>query len=204
MIHLTTSLRRCLLAALIAASLPLHAQEPAAEATAEASAEVVPAAPTAFPDVLRALGGASLSERSALLEALLAAKHPNTAAVLGAWLEDHLHVRDADGAVFITAEADSNFTLIDPLTLAEAGSEPAEGFSKIGSNNSLRKLLRSAVASFKLGNPDAAVRLAAVASLGSPFADTRDESVLGVRRRLAGKPPVSDVLHWLALSGSVD
>ncbi len=166
MIHLMASTRRCLLAALIAASLPLHAQEPAAETTAEASAEVVPAAPTTFPDVLRALGGASLSERSALLDALLAAKHPNTAAVLKAWLDDHLHVRDADGAVFITAETDagneSTFGLTDPVTLAASGPEPAEGFSKVGSNNSLRKLLRSALASFTLGSPDADVRLGAV------------------------------------------
>ena len=166
MIPFTTSLRRCLLAALIAASLPLHAQEPAGDAAAATSAEAVAAAPTTFPEVLRALGGASLSERSALLETLLAAKHPNTAAVLKAWLDDHLHVRDADGAVFITAETDagneSAFHLTDPVTLAASGPEPAEGFSKIGSNNSLRKLLRSALASFTLGSPDADVRLTAV------------------------------------------
>jgi len=164
MIPLPHSLRRGLLALLVAVSLPLHADDPAAAADAPSpeTAEVAAAAPTAFPDILHALGAASLSERSALLEALLATKHPNTAAVLTAWLEDHLHVRDADGAVFITAEADSAYALTDPLTMATAGSEPAEGFSKIGSNNSLRKLLRSAVASFKLGNADAAVRLAAV------------------------------------------
>ena len=168
MIPFTTSLRRCLLAACIAASLPLHAQEPAAPATAEASAEAssVPAVPTAFPEVLRALGGASLSERSALLDALLAAKHPNTATVLKAWLDDHLHVRDADGAVFITAETDAgdpgSFALTDPVTLAASGPEPSEGFTKVGSNNALRKLLRSALASFTLGSPDADVRLTAV------------------------------------------
>ena len=166
MIPFTTSLRRCLLAASIAVSLPLHAQDASAatDAAVDAapSAEAVPAVPTAFPDVLRALGSASLSERTALLEALLAAKHPNTAAVLKAWLEDHLHVRDADGAVFITAESDAGYSLTDPLTLAASGPEPAEGFSKVGSNNSLRKLLRSALASFTLGNPDADVRLGAV------------------------------------------
>ncbi|MBA4286559.1 MAG: urea ABC transporter permease subunit UrtB [Xanthomonadaceae bacterium] len=182
MIHFTTSLRRCWLAACFAASLPLLAQEPstAADAAAEtvASAEAAPAVPTAFPDVLRALGGASLSERSALLDALLAAKHPNTAAVLQAWLEDHLHVRDADGAVFITAETDAGYALTDPATLATSGPEPADGFSKVGSNNSLRKLLRSALASFTLGSPDAEVRLSAVKEmLRAP-----DESTLNVLR----------------------
>jgi len=168
MIPFTTSLRRCLLAACIAASLPLHAQEPAAPAAAEAGAEAgsVTAAPTGFPEVLRALGGASLSERSALLDALLAAKHPNAAAVLKAWLDDHLHVRDADGAVFITAETEAgdpgSFGLTDPVTLAASGPEPSEGFTKVGSNNALRKLLRSALASFTLGSPDAEVRLTAV------------------------------------------
>ncbi len=154
MLHLMSSLRRCLLAAMLAASLPLHAQE--------AAAETLAAAPTTFPEALRALGSASLSERGALLDALLATKHPNTAAVLKAWLDDHLHVRDADGAVFITAETDAGYTLTDPATLAASGPEPAEGFSKVGSNNALRKLLRSAVASFTLGSPDAEVRLGAV------------------------------------------
>lgn len=170
MIRFTTSLRRCWLAACLAASLPLLAQEPSAApdpaAAAVASAEAAPAVPTTFPDVLRALGSASLSERAALLDSLLAARHPNTAAVLKAWLEDHLHVRDADGAVFITAESDAgdpgSFVLTDPVTLAASGPEPADGFTKVGSNNALRKLLRSAVASFTLGSPDAAVRLGAV------------------------------------------
>ncbi len=158
-------LRRALLALLVAASLPLQAEDtaaPAAGVATEPVVEAAAAAPTTFPDIVRALGTASLSERTALLEALLAARHPNTAALLTAWLEDHLHVRDADGAVFITAEADANLALTDPLTLAAAGSEPSEGFTKVGSNNSLRKLLRSAVASFKLGSPDAEVRLGAV------------------------------------------
>ena len=196
MIPLTHSLRRGLLALLVAVSLPLHAEDTAAAADDSSSetAEVAAAVPTTFPDILHALGAASLSERSALLEALLAAKHPNTAAVLGAWLEDHLHVRDADGAVFITAEADSNFTLIDPLTLAEAGSEPAEGFSKIGSNNSLRKLLRSAVASFKLGNPDSKVRLAAVQEmLRAP-----DETSLSLLREHAKSEQDAAVLKAIA------
>lgn len=166
MIRFTTSLRRCWLAACLAASLPLLAQEPSAAADAAvaavASAEAAPVVPTTFPDVLSALGGASLSERGALLDALLATRHPNTAAVLKAWLEDHLHVRDADGAVFITAESDAGYALTDPVTLAGSGPEPADGFTKVGSNNALRKLLRSAVASFTLGSPDAAVRLGAV------------------------------------------
>jgi len=182
MIDLTTSLRRCLLVALIAAGLPLHAQEPPAETMAEASADVVAAAPTAFPDVLRALGSASLSERTALLEALLAAKHPNTAAVLRAWLDDHLHVRDADGVVFITAESEagneSSFGLTDPVTLAASGPEAAEGFSKVGSNNALRKLLRSALASFTLDSPDADGRLSAVKEM----LRTPDEATLGMLR----------------------
>ena len=128
--------------------------------------------------MLRALGGASLSERTALFDALLAAKHPNTAAVLKAWLDDHLHVRDADGAVFITAETEAGYTLIDPATLAASGPEPAAGFSKVGSNNSLRKLLRSALASFTLGSPDADVRLSAVKEmLRAP-----DEATLGMLR----------------------
>ena len=52
--------------------------------------------------------------------------------------------------------------LIDPLSLKDAGTAPADSLTQIGTNNGLRSTLRTTVAHFALANPDPAVRLEAV------------------------------------------
>ena len=89
-------------------------------------------------------------------------KHPNGRAVLAALLDGKLYYRNADNKVFITDGGETTLALTDPLTLAAAGSGNPDEYSRITTNNSLRKALRSAVASFALSDPDAGVRLAAV------------------------------------------
>ena len=60
-----------------------------------------------------------------------------------------------------TADGDP-LNLIDPLSLKSAGSAPADSLTKIGTNNGLRRTLRTTVAHFGLSSPEAAVRLEAV------------------------------------------
>src|SRR5205823_2344542 len=52
--------------------------------------------------------------------------------------------------------------LIDPVSLKDAGAAPADSLTKIGTNNGLRRTLRTTVAHFSLSSPDPAVRLEAV------------------------------------------
>jgi urea transport system permease protein len=134
-----------------------------ANAAEEAPASnVIAAQATDFVGILSQLPNAGLSDKQQLLEQLIASHHASTQAVLKALLDEHLYSRDSDGKVFITEEVDTGLRLTDPETLTETGTEPADGFSKVGTNNALRKFLRGAIAQFRLDDPDRSVRLVAV------------------------------------------
>jgi urea transport system permease protein len=124
----------------------------------------VQAAPAdeAFGAQLTALATTSFPDKAAAVTALTELRHPSTRPVLAALLDGKLYYRNADNRVFITDGGETQLALTDPLTMQAAGSAAADGFSRITTNNSLRKTLRSAVASFALADPDAALRLAAV------------------------------------------
>ena len=78
-------------------------------------------------------------------------------------MEDRLYFRNADQKVFIAKTADEDpLNLIDPLSLKDAASASADSMTKIGTNNGLRRTVRTTVAHFALASPDAAVRLDAV------------------------------------------
>jgi urea transport system permease protein len=131
------------------------------------------------------LRDAGFSDKEAIVGRLAASGHRRAPAVLTALLEDRLYVRSADGQVFITASADDTRPtqeLIDPATGAAAGSSPVSGLARIGTNNRLRRVLRTTVARFALANPDPAVRLAAIADMLRSL-DEMPEDLL--RQRLA-------------------
>ena len=127
---------------------PLHAQSPD-----DAS----------FLSTLGELREASYSDKAAIVERLGQGGHPSIRAVLTAFLEDRLYFRNNDQKIFIvkTAEGDP-LNLTDPLSLKDAGTAVAGDMTQIGTNNGLRRTLRTTVAHFGLSSPDAAVRLDAV------------------------------------------
>ena len=138
---------------------------PAAPAAAQPAQ--VPAA-DAFLAALNELPDAGYADKEAIVGRLVETGHPGTAAVLTAMLQDRLYVRTSDRRVLITTSADdtqASFSFLDPLTLQAAGSSPPGDLTKIGTNNRLRRVLRTTVARFALANPDAAVRLAAVTDM---------------------------------------
>ena len=114
--------------------------------------------PRPWPDSRRI----TFADKSAAVTALVELKHPNGRAVLAALLDSKLYLRNADNKVFITDGGETELALTDPLTLTAAGKGKPDDYSRITTNNSLRKALRSAVAAFALSDPDADVRLAAV------------------------------------------
>jgi urea transport system permease protein len=107
-----------------------------------------------------AIGG--FSEKSAAVTALAQQRHPSAKAVLASLLDGKLYYRDADSQVFITDGGETELALTDPLTLEPSGTGKADDYSRITTNNSLRKTLRSAVAGFALADPDSEVRRNAV------------------------------------------
>jgi urea transport system permease protein len=103
------------------------------------------------------------ADKQNIVERLGETGHPNVRPVLTAFMEDRLYFRNSDQKVFIARVADEDpLNLADPLSLKDAGSAPADGLTKIGTNNGLRRILRTTIAHFGLSSPDAAVRLDSV------------------------------------------
>jgi urea transport system permease protein len=119
--------------------------------------------PDDFQGTLGELREANYSEKAAIVERLSQTGHPSVRAVLTALLEDRLYFRNSDQKVFIVKSSEGDpLNLIDPLTLQDSGPAPADSMTQIGSNNALRRVVRTSVARFSLSSPDATVRLDAV------------------------------------------
>jgi urea transport system permease protein len=145
-----------------------------APASADAPATAAPAAGGGISPLAAALTelpSASYSRKAELIKGLAEARQPGTKEVLAALLDGTVYSRTSDGKVFIVAPAASGYALTDPLTGKSAGTVPEEGFEKVGINNSLRRVLRSALAQFDLSSPDKGVRLAAVKEMLRLFDD---------------------------------
>jgi len=137
----------------------------------------------AFLSTLGELRDASFPDKASIAERLSQGGHSSVRAVLTALLEDRLYYRNSDQKVFVAKAADADpLSLIDPLTLKSAGASPADGFTKIGTNNSLRHTLRMTVAHFSLSSPEVAVRLEAVHDMSESL---DEETVSLLRKRLA-------------------
>jgi urea transport system permease protein len=121
---------------------------------------------------------------------VLELRHPGSKPLLAAMLDGRAFVRTADQHVFIVTSADADpLDLIEPATQKSAGTGKAEGFSKITTNNRLRKTLRGALASFDLGDTDSTVRSAAVKEL----LRTLDEDTIALLRDQLTKEKVPRV-----------
>jgi urea transport system permease protein len=151
------------------------------------------------------LRDATFADKQAIVEQLSQSGHPNVRAVLTAFLEDRLFYRNDDQKVFLvkTVEGDPpNLDLIDPVSLKGAATAPAESLTKIGTNNGLRRMLRTTVARFGLSSPDASVRLDAVKDIERNLDDSnvqllreRDaiETDPGVKKELATGLALADL-----------
>ena len=118
-----------------------------------------------FEQALGNLATTNFKAKERAVAELMAVRHANTRDVLNSLLEGNLYYRKADKRVFIGTAQDSSLTLRDALTLEAGGTADAADFSKITTNNQLRKSLKSALASFDLADSDAKVRLAAVTEM---------------------------------------
>ena len=140
----------------------------------------------AFLSTLGELREAAYSDKAAIVERLGQSGHPNLRVVLTALLEDRLYYRTSDQHIFIVKSAEGDpLTLIDPLTLKEAGPAPAADLTVIGTNNSLRRVLRITVAHYALSSPEVSVRSDAVRDM---MKSLDDETVALLRERSAVEP----------------
>jgi urea transport system permease protein len=159
-----------------------------------------------FLSTLGELRDATYSDKEQIAERLSQGGHRSVRAVLTALMEDRLYFRNSDQKVFIVKSADADpLSLIDPLSLGNAGSAPADNFTKIGTNNGLRHVLRTTLAHFALSSPDAAVRLEAVEemskSLDGPTVTLLRER-RGIEKSSSVKKAIDTALALAALDGS--
>ena len=142
--------------------VPIYAQSPAPSPS-----------DATFLSTLGELREADYSAKASIVERLGQGGHPSVRGVLTAFMEDRLYFRNDDQKIFIVKSADGDpLNLVDPLSLKDAGSAPADNLTKIGTNNGLRRTLRTTVAHFALASPDASVRRDAVKDMLRSLDDT--------------------------------
>ncbi len=138
----------------------------------------------------------SFLEKEAIGERLIASGHPSARELLTAFLDDRLYVRNTDQKVVIAKTIQGNlaaYDLVEPLSLADAGSAPPESLTKIGTNNRLRRSLRTTLARFGLSSPDTTVRLAAIKDILRSL-DEPTVALLREREGVETDPAVRDAI----------
>ncbi len=143
-----------------------------------------------FLSALGELREAAYSDKASIAQRLIQSGHPRVHDALTATsFEDRLAFRNDDNraAILKSAEGDP-VILIDPLSLKESGPVAADSITKVGTNNTLRRTLRTELARFSLASPDAAIRLQAVREISQSL----DENTLALLRdRSAVEPNVA-------------
>jgi urea transport system permease protein len=125
------------------------------------------------------------SDKEQIVERLSVSGHASTRQVLTAFLEDRLYVRSQDQKIFIAQpneDEQAPLSLVDPVSLKDAGAASRDGMEKIGTNNRLRRVLRTTVARFGLSSPDPAIRLDAAREMLKSL----DEANVAVLRERIG------------------
>jgi urea transport system permease protein len=118
----------------------------------------------AFQSTLGELRDADYADKEAIVERLIQSGHSSTRAILNAFLEDRLFYRNDNQTVFMAKSTEGDPASWNWSTPDSQGRRQHTGgqLTKIGTNNRLRRVLRTTVARFGLSSPDAAVRLEAV------------------------------------------
>jgi urea transport system permease protein len=171
-----------------------------AAATPQAPSADVPAQAPPLSQLLQQLPQASYADKQSLIRQLTATHDARVRALLNALVEGNLYARSADDQVFITRAQGDDLVLTDPLTGAAAGSVSADGFTRIGVNNQLRKTLHVALAQFDLSSPNVGLRREAVREM---LRAVDAETVVALRTRLAqehDKGVRADIRDGLALA----
>ena len=139
------------------------------------------AATSDFPNATAQLAETNFKAKEEAVARIVALRHPNGHALLSALLDGRAFYRREDRKVFIAAADAEELALTDPITMQSAGKGSRDDFSKITTNNRLRKVLKGAIASFDLADPKVEVRAAAVKEMMR----TLDEDTVALLRERA-------------------
>jgi urea transport system permease protein len=121
----------------------------------------MPSAAATLEELMARLPDGSFADRSDVVAEIAATGDPRAAAVLTALGEGELAAQKSDGALVRVVGRGLKAVAFDPLTGAEIGPVASRSTEGIRVNNSLRRAVRSALATLTLMNPDPQLRLAA-------------------------------------------
>jgi urea transport system permease protein len=159
-----------------------------------------------FLAALGELREADYPAKAEIVDKLTQAGHPSLRPVLTAFLEDRLFFRNDTQQVLLAKSAtDAPLQMMDPVSLKPVGSATAEELTSIGTNNGLRRQLRTTVARFALANNDSTVRLEAVKEMvksldESTTAMLRERQAVETDARV--KKEIATALALVALDGT--
>ncbi len=131
-------------------------------AATPAHAQIADADLTALVD---ALAPGSFKDREAAIGNLVASGDQRAVPVLETLLEGELHVDEASGKVVFTAASSGKGAISDPVTSADLPDLAEDGLEKVKVNNSLRRVLRTAIGQMTLLSDSASTRLSAAQSI---------------------------------------
>jgi urea transport system permease protein len=159
-----------------------------------------------FLATLDQLREAEYSDKASIVERLTQTKHPSVGAVLTAFLEGRLFYRNDNRQVVVVKSAEGDpLTLLDPLSMKEAGAASGDALTSISTNNSLRRMLRTTVAQFALTSDDPAVRLEAARNMIRSLDDATVEVLRqrkGEERDAKVRQAIDTGIALVALDGS--
>jgi urea transport system permease protein len=153
--------------------------------------------------VVAEFSDANFREKESIAARLIETGHTSARAVLTALLDGRLFVRDRDQQPLIVESADeslSQYALVDPVSLEDAGSADPDQLSRVLTNNRLRRVLRTSIARFSLSSPDADVRLDAVKEMLRSL----DDSSIELLRAHAGGETDADVSYEIDTALALD
>ena len=118
-----------------------------------------------FDDLVGKLTTLSFSEKAKLIDSLASTKDARTLALFQSLLDGQLYYMKETGTIVSVDNTDDQFLVTDILSAELIGAVAKRSVKKIGVNNSLRQQLRSLIASYRLSNSDADIRLEAAKAL---------------------------------------
>ena len=118
-----------------------------------------------FSDHIAKLAKSKLREKAGLISLIAETKDPRVPDLFQNLLSGHLYYVKKTGLIVAIEKADSGYLASDVLSLQSLGVVGKRSVKKIGVNNSLRRQLRSFIATFNLTSDDVNTRLGAAKAL---------------------------------------
>ncbi len=135
----------------------------------------------AFNVAIESLKSKSFKDKTSALDQLTATQDSRTLNIIEAMLKARLFYTKADKTVVIAIKSSEGYAITNVLNNEALGTVEKSKLKKITVNNKLRTKIRALIASLKLNNPDADIRLQAVKQM---ISNTDEASLTALEAQL--------------------